>query len=335
MPFTILINGGQRRLTADGSLSLFQTLRQAKVMLPSACGGRGRCGLCKVRLNHGPDSFTELEAKKLTPEQRAAGWRLACQVQADRELDVELPPELVLARDVQTRVFSLEPLTHDIRRLRLEVAAGEPAPFRPGQYMQFNVPRLGRDGQPVTRTYSLASPRTDPRHMEFFIRFVPNGISTSWIFQELKVGDEIRLCGPFGDFHIRDGARPMLFIAGGSGLSPFASILDDLRRRRDPRPIRLFFGALTRADLYFLPELREYEQTLPDFRFTPALSAPEPGDAWDGETGLITDVVARHFPDLSGYQGYLCGSPGMIDACLAVLAANGLPADQVFYDKFG
>ena len=145
MPFTILLNGGQRRLTADGSLSLFHALRQARVMLPSACGGRGRCGLCKVRLKNGPDSFTSLEEKKLTPEQRADGWRLACQVQPDRDLEVELPPELMLARDVQTRVTALDALTYDIRRLRLEVVAGEPAPFRPGQLIEVRRPALFLD----------------------------------------------------------------------------------------------------------------------------------------------------------------------------------------------
>lgn len=332
MAFTISINGGLRRITTDGTKPLFHVLRHAGVAIPSACGGRGRCGLCRVQIRQDTGPRTEPEEKRGLE----SGWRFSCQIHVREDLDITLPPDLVKARDFTARVAAIEPLTHDIRRIVLELPApGLEQPFLPGQYMQFEVPGSGcHDGVPVTRTYSMASAAAEARRVEFFIRYVPNGLCTTWIFRHLKPGDEIRVCGPFGDFHVRESSRPAVFIAGGSGLAPFASILEDLCRHGSKRTIRLFFGARSRRDLYFLDELRAYEQRLADFRFIPALSEPRLEDAWTGETGLITDVVGRHFQDCSAMEAYLCGSPGMIDACIRVLEAKGLPADRIFFDKY-
>ncbi|MFA4945021.1 MAG: FAD-binding oxidoreductase [Lentisphaeria bacterium] len=330
MGFRISINGGARTLSAEGSQSLLAALKAAGLAIPSACGGRGRCGLCRVKLAQELPR-NELEAKRLSEP----GWHLACQVPVDRDLEVELPPELVKARDFRARVTALEPLTHDIRHLHLELLDGARAEFIPGQYMQFELPpEFCHAGRPVTRTYSLASPRREPHRLSFMIRLVPNGLCTTWIFTKLQVGDVVRLTGPFGDFHLRDGRRELLFIAGGSGLAPFASILDDMRQRQDPRRTRLFFGARSRRDLYWLGPLAEFERRLPDFRFIPALSEPQPADGWTGEAGLITEAVARHCAAATALQAYLCGPPGMVDACIALLAQRGLPSDQIFFDKF-
>jgi Na+-transporting NADH:ubiquinone oxidoreductase subunit F len=126
----------------------------------------------------------------------------------------------------------------------------------------------------------------------------------------------------------------MIFIAGGSGMAPFCSMLARMKAEKNPRRTRYFFGARAVRDLFYVEQMRAYEQALPDFRFIPALSDPAPDDDWDGETGLITDVVGRHYEDCSDKEAYLCGSPGMIDACIKVLAERGMPEEQVFYDKF-
>ena len=117
-------------------------------------------------------------------------------------------------------------------------------------------------------------------------------------------------------------------------MAPFCSILADMKRNRNPRTTRYFFGARAVRDLFYLEEMKQYEEDLPDFHFIPALSDPMEGDNWDGETGLITEVVGSHYRDCSDKQAYLCGSPGMIDACIKVLSERGLPEESIFYDKF-
>jgi Na+-transporting NADH:ubiquinone oxidoreductase subunit F len=126
----------------------------------------------------------------------------------------------------------------------------------------------------------------------------------------------------------------MVCIAGGSGMAPIKSILLDMAETGSQRKVRYFFGARAVKDLFLVEEMKKLESILPDFRFIPALSAPDPSDNWRGETGLITEVVARHVPDASNMEAYLCGSPLMIDACLKVLGDKGMPKESIFYDKF-
>jgi len=163
---------------------------------------------------------------------------------------------------------------------------------------------------------------------------VPNGICTTYVFNHLKVGDAVTINGPYGDFYLRDSDRDIVFVAGGSGMAPIKSILLDMAEKGSTRKATYFFGARARRDLFLVEEMRELEKRLPAFRFVPALSNPAPEDQWNGETGLITDVLGRHFDHLDHHEAYLCGSPGMIDACVKVLKSKGLPEELIFYDKF-
>lgn len=170
--------------------------------------------------------------------------------------------------------------------------------------------------------------------MELEIRLVPNGICTTYVFNHLKVGDTVSINGPYGDFHLRDSERDIVFVAGGSGMAPIKSILHDMVERGIRRKATYFFGARTTRDLFLVEEMRELEGKLPGFEFVPALSNPTPEDKWEGERGLITEVLNRHYQSLDHHEAYLCGSPGMIDACVKVLKSKGLPEDLVFFDKF-
>jgi Na+-transporting NADH:ubiquinone oxidoreductase subunit F len=118
-------------------------------------------------------------------------------------------------------------------------------------------------------------------------------------------------------------------------MAPIKSILLDMEEKGIDRKTRYFFGARSKKDLFLVEEMRDLENRLPNFEFIPALSDPEPDDEWDGETGLITDVVDRHLESTENVEAYLCGSPGMIDACLKVLDDKGLPEERIFFDKFG
>ncbi|HPJ36527.1 MAG TPA: FAD-binding oxidoreductase, partial [Spirochaetota bacterium] len=184
------------------------------------------------------------------------------------------------------------------------------------------------------RAYSISSLPSEKGFVELMIRRVPEGICTTWVFDHLKEGDEISFSGPYGDFRLTDSGAPAVFIAGGSGMAPIWSILRDMKERNDSRKSAYFFGALTSADLFYTEELKKLESETGNFSYIPALSGEKEDSGWTGERGLITDVVKRTLPDLTGYEAYLCGSPGMIDACVKVLTENGIPADRIFYDKF-
>jgi Na+-transporting NADH:ubiquinone oxidoreductase subunit F len=163
---------------------------------------------------------------------------------------------------------------------------------------------------------------------------VPGGICTTYVFNHLSVGDSVNVNGPYGDFHLRDSDREIVFVAGGSGMAPIKSMLYDMAERGLGRKATYFFGARTTRDLFLVEEMRALEGRLPGFRFVPALSNATPEDQWEGERGLITEVLDRRYQSLEHHEAYLCGSPGMIDACVKVLKSKGLPEELVFYDKF-
>ena len=166
------------------------------------------------------------------------------------------------------------------------------------------------------------------------IRLVPRGICTTWVFEHLNEGDEVEFTGPFGEFYLSETDAEIIFIAGGSGFAPIKAILEGQPDEIDRRGAQFFFGAQAVRDLFYVDLMKEYEEAHPKFKFIPALSSPKPEDNWEGETGLITEVLDRHIEDASGKEFYLCGSPGMIDACLDVLHNKGVSDDDIFYDKF-
>jgi Na+-transporting NADH:ubiquinone oxidoreductase subunit F len=330
----ITINGGEKVLEVPGGRPLLGLLTSQRIFIPSACGGSGSCGLCKLRVTSGGGPLLATEEPHLSAQEVGQGLRVACQIKVRGDIGIEVPKALFAVREYRAVVAQLVPLTHDIRLLRLELVDPETMDFVPGAYVQLQTPPYKGSPNSVYRAYSLAGDPQDKRHIDLIIRLVPKGICTTWVFNHLKVGDKVAFNGPHGDFRIHEGDAEMIFIAGGSGMAPFRSILMDMRRAGCPRRTRYFFGAISRRDMFCLEEMKESEQALPDFRFIPALSKPAPGDAWEGEVGLITEVVSRHCPDCSGREAYLCGSPGMIDACTKVLTANGMKADRILYDKF-
>jgi Na+-transporting NADH:ubiquinone oxidoreductase subunit F len=200
--------------------------------------------------------------------------------------------------------------------------------------VQFVVPAYELTPDPVYRAYSVSSPPSSKESIELEIRLVPNGICTTYVFSHLKVGETVSINGPYGDFYLRDGDREIIFVAGGSGMAPIKAILLDIAEKGITRRATYFFGARAVRDLFLVDEMRALEQRIPGFRFIPALSNPLPEDEWQGETGLITEVLDRHYEKLDNHQAYLCGSPGMIDAAIRVFKSKGLTEEHIFYDKF-
>jgi Na+-transporting NADH:ubiquinone oxidoreductase subunit F len=332
-PCTIDINGGDREVTVQGGVNLLSALMENKIFLPSACGGRGSCGFCKCRVLEGAGPVLPTETGYLSEEEMANDVRLSCQVKVKQDLRVAIPEEILAVREFPCTVERITELTHDIRGLRFRLPEGERIRFKAGQYMQLMAPPYGEVKDRTFRAYSIASPPSEEEAVELVIRLVPDGIVTTWVFEHLAEGMQATLNGPYGEFFLRESEREIIFIAGGSGLAPIRSIvLDMIDRGITHRRARFFFGAVGPRDLYYVEEFESLARAHDWFEFIPALSGAEEEHSY--ERGLITDVVDRHYGDLDDHEAYLCGSPGMIDACVRVLTAHGLPEELVFYDKF-
>lgn len=329
----IVING-ERIYEVQGGNHLLGSLQEHDIFIPSACGGRGSCGLCKVAVLEGGGPVLPTETPYLTREEIENHIRLSCQVRVRNDIDIRIPDELFSIREYQTKVLEIEDLTYDIKRLSLRLPEGETMNFVAGQYVQLRIPRYEKVKDEVYRAYSIASAQTNENQIDLIIRRVPNGISTTYIFDYLKEGDNISLNGPHGDFYLRDSRSEIIYIAGGSGLAPIKSMLHKMVEEGIDRKATFFFGCVSKRDLYYVEEMKAFEEKLPNFKFVPALSGPKPEDAWVGETGLITEVVHRHVEAGGDYEAYLCGSPGMIDASIKVLEGKGIAQENIYFDKF-
>lgn len=325
----IIINN-EKVIPVNGDNTLLNFLSDNKIFIPSACGGKATCGHCKVKVTSGGGNTLPTEDIFLDKKEKEEGVRLACQVKVKEDIEIELPSDLLSVQEYKTKLVELTDLTHDIKLLRLQLISPETIDFLPGQYAQIKVP-----GIEVFRAYSIASKPSDRNILEFIIRLVPGGTATTYVHKALEVGDNVTVTGPYGHFYLReDSDREIVCIAGGSGKAPIRSIIYHLMEQGMHRKITYFFGARTKKDLYYTEELMEISKKFPNFTYVPALSDPQPEDNWTGETGLITNIVDSHYETLEHAEAYLCGSPGMIDACDVVLAKNGMKKENILYDKF-
>ncbi|MCX7774530.1 MAG: 2Fe-2S iron-sulfur cluster binding domain-containing protein [Spirochaetaceae bacterium] len=336
----ISINKGEKVLKVKGGSPLLATLAAENIFVPSACGGRGTCGACKCKVvtDVGPHLPTELPF--MSPADIAANVRLSCQVKVRQNLEIELPRELFSIRKYRTHVEKIRDVTYDIKEVLFRLDEGE-IEFTAGQYVQLVVPPYGDIKESVQRAYSMSSVPSDRKHVELLIRLVPGGIATTYVHKVLKEGDPVELVGPFGEFHVHDTPATMICVAGGSGMAPFKSMFYHMFETGafPLKEVWYFFGARTTRDMFYLDELRALEARWPRFHFVPALSEPKPEENWTGQTGLITDVLDRHLQNVipkpeAGWEGYLCGSPGMINACTNVMKKHGIVENKIYYDKF-
>lgn len=331
---SIDINDGQRVLSVQGGSTLLTSLSSQDIFIPSACGGKATCGLCKIGLLTDAGPVLPTEEPYLSGEEIDQGVRLACQLKVKHDLQVTIPEEFFSIKRYRTKVLKITDLTYDIKEFRFKLLEPQDMEFVPGQYVQLDSKPYDDVEEVVSRAYSISSLPSQKGILELIIRLVPGGVCTTFLHNHVKEGDEITLAGPFGDFYLREGASELLFIAGGSGLAPIKSMVLDILEQGLSKQMVFFFGAVKKRDLYYVDFFTELQEKHPNFRYIPALSDPDPEDEWDGEVGLITEVVARHVSDANDKQAYLCGSPGMINACLKVLTEIGFDEEQIFYDKF-
>ncbi|MFP4052881.1 MAG: NADH:ubiquinone reductase (Na(+)-transporting) subunit F [Phycisphaerae bacterium] len=331
---SIDINNGEKKLEVTGGESLLASLKSNGIFIPSACGGRGTCAYCKVKVFDGAGPVVPTEAPLLSAEEIESNVRISCQVKVRNDLAIEIPEELFRIKEFRGEVERITDLTHDIKELRIRLIEPETIDFRAGQYIQLQAPAYGDNPEPVYRAYSISSKPSDNRYIELMIRLVPGGICTTWVFEHLNEGDEVIFSGPYGEFELQPTDREMVWIAGGSGMAPFWSMIRHMKENDIRKKCTYFFGAVNPRDMFLTDELQALSGELEWFEYVPALSCESPPEDWEGDTGLITDVLDRRVHDGEEMEAYLCGSPGMIDAAAVVLKDKGITEEHTFYDKF-
>lgn len=332
-PCKIKIND-ERQFDVEGGKDLLSVLSAEKIFIPSACGGRGTCGLCKLKVLEGAGPLLPTEEPYLDQAERETNVRLSCQVKVRNDLRIEIPSELFSIREYTTRCTEIADLTHDIKLFRFELVEPSEMDFIAGQYVQLRAPVYEKSNEEVYRAYSIASDPSEKGIIDLIIRLVPGGICTTYCFEYLKVGDEVKMNGPYGDFRLSETEAPMVFIAGGSGMAPIKCILHDMENKGIKRKAVYFFGANKVKEMFMDDLMQQFESKLHDFKFVPVVAAPDEMEEWDGETGLVTQAVQKYLQNASEHEAYLCGSPGMIDAAVKVLQELGMSEDKIFYDKF-
>jgi Na+-transporting NADH:ubiquinone oxidoreductase subunit F len=329
---TLDINAGGKVIEVDGGQTLLSALIAQKVYIPSACGGRGSCGYCKVTVTAGGGPVLPTETPYLTRRELRAGVRLACQVKVRQDIQLRVPEDLLNVRLFSATVAGTRAVTHDIREIRLRL--NEPAEIeqRPGQYVQIQAP--GPDG-PVFRAYSISSPTYEKNVVELNVRLVPLGFGSTYL-HGLRTGDVVTFTGPYGEFRLSDDPTvEVVCVAGGCGMAPVKNIVYSLTRRWPERTAWLFFGCRSPRDVFYLEEYQALAREHPNLHVVYALSDPLPAGAqWDGETGFIHLAVDKRLDAGRKRQAFLCGPPPMIEAVTKVLREKGLAAEQIFYDKF-
>lgn len=326
------INDGSKVLEIDGGTTLLSALSEKKIFIPSACGGKATCGLCKLKVLEGADPILPTEEPYLTAHEKQDSVRLSCQVKVKRNLKIEIPEELFSVQEYHTKIERITQMTHDIKEFRFLL--DKEISFKAGQYMQVLTKPYAKVPEAVWRAYSISSSPQEHDAVELIVRRVPQGICTTYMQDYLKEGSEVVLTGPYGDFFPRPEASGYIMIAGGSGLAPMRAIILDAIERGITKEMWFFFGAVTKKDLYYVDYFTELSQKHPFLHFIPALSGALPEDDWGGQAGLITEVVDRNVQSIEGLHGLLCGSPGMINACISVLQKKGMTDDRIYFDKF-
>lgn len=328
-----LIINDEKEFTVRGGATILSYLTANRIFIPSACGGKATCGLCKGRVISDVGPLLPTERPFMDAREIADNTRLLCQVKVKKDTSIVIPEEYFLVKEFLTEVEDITPLSHDTRMFRFRLVEPSEIKFKPGQFVQFRIPGAGEE-----RAYSIASSPNSNTHVELIVRLVPGGLCTSYMFNKLKTGDKIYLTGPYGEFFLREETdAPIVCVAGGSGSAPIRSIVNYLREKKSTRTIYSFYGGRTSKDIYFTEYYQqEVAKDLPNFTHVPAISEHTPEDeaSWKGERGLITEVMERYLDDCSGWEAYMCGPPAMLHYARLLLIKHGLSEDNIYFDEF-
>ena len=331
MTYQITLMPSGHTCTAQAGETVLEAALREGFLLPYGCRN-GACGSCKGRVLQGAVDHGATQDQALSPAERARGAALFCQAQPLTDLVLECR-ELGTARDMPVRtlpcrVQSLDRLTPDVMRIRLRLPAAERLQFRAGQYIDI----LLKDG--TRRSLSMANPPHDDALLELHLRNYGGPFSTH-VFTQMKEKDILRFEGPLGGFYLReDSDKPAILVAGGTGFAPIKAIIEHAIHSNIRRPLVLYRGARSAADLY-LDELPQTWAREHGVKYVPVVSHGEAGDGWSGRRGLVHQAVLEDHPDLSGHEVYACGAPAMIEAARRDFCSRcGLPEAAFYADAF-
>ena len=320
----------------EGQTMLDAALRHG-IYLPHACC-HGLCGTCKVQIVDGEADLGDANPFALMDFEREEGKALACcatlctNTVIEAEIDEEPDAEVIPVKDFSAEVARIERLTPTIIAVHLRLH--QPIHFQAGQYVQLEIPGLGQ-----SRAFSIANAPgkvATTGEIELNVRQVPGGQGTAYIHEKMRVDDRVRLAGPYGRFFVRKSANmPMVFMAGGSGLSSPRSMILSLLQGGCDLPITLVYGQRNATELYYDSEFREMARIHSNFSYVPALSEACGDSHLDVAYGFVHEAAKAHFGnDFSGHKAYLCGPPLMIDACITTLMQGRLFERDIYFEKF-
>lgn len=323
-----------------GETILNAAFRQG-ISLPHGCK-EGQCSACKCNLLEGDVELMKYSTFALSDAERENGGILLCRSLAQEDLvidllnfDEELLSKSIAVKDFKGRITAKSNLTHDIRSI--EITLETPIKFWAGQYVDITV-RI-KDGEEITRSFSMANTPDQAKNLRFIIKKYPDGkFSNELDAGGIEVGASVSVRGPYGSCFRREGRDgPIVLVAAGSGMSPIWSILHDHVASGEARPVYFFYGARTQADLFYQAEIAAITAAHPEVTFIPVLSHAGDDASWKGAQGFVHQVVGTELKRLGiegGGDAYACGPPPMIDALSPILFMLDFDPDRTFYDKF-
>ena len=371
---SILINEDKKVVTEPGG-KLLTALADQEIYISSACGGGGTCGQCRVVVDEGGGAILPTERSLINNTEAKKGLRLSCQVPVKHDLKIHVPPEMLDAKKWHCTVRSNNNVATFIKELVLELPPGEEVNFKPGGFIQIEVPPHALDYSsfdiderflsdwkrfrmfqytshvhtPVTRAYSMANYPGEKGIIKLNVRIaspppggppdVPPGQVSSYIFN-LKPGDEVIISGPFGEFFIEESDSEMVYIGGGAGMAPLRSHIFELfKARGTKRKVSFWYGGRSMQEVFYAEEFEELARMYENFSFHIALSEPLPEDNWQGLTGFIHQVLLDNYlhdhPAPEDINYYMCGPPMMAKAVVEMLDNLGVEPDNIHFDDFG
>jgi Na+-transporting NADH:ubiquinone oxidoreductase subunit F len=373
---TITINDDpDKALKTSAGGTLLGTLAANRIFIPSACGGKGSCGVCTVTVKGGGGAMLPTERSHVSRGEEREGVRLSCQVKVKQDMKIQLPAEIFSIRRWTCKVRSNDNVATFIKELVLELPEGEEVPFRAGGYIQIECPphevryrdfevaeRFREDWdkfdvwsyvskveEPVTRAYSMANYPDEKGIIMLNVRIasppprgpegIPPGKMSSYIFG-LEPGDEVTISGPFGEFFAKDTDAEMVYVGGGAGMAPMRSHIFDLFRRVETgRKVSFWYGARSLREAFYVKDFDMIQEENDNFEWHLALSEPLPEDDWKGKTGFIHQVLydsyLKDHPNPEDVEYYLCGPPMMLKACMKMLDDLGVEQENIAFDDFG
>jgi Na+-transporting NADH:ubiquinone oxidoreductase subunit F len=372
---SILINADpEKAVTVSTGGKLLGALAATKIFVPSACGGQGTCGQCKITVLKGGGDILPTERDFMARREVREGVRLACQVPVKQNMEIEIPAEIFAVKKWECTVRSNQNVATFIKELVLELPPGEDVDFRAGGYIQIECPPHRLDftnfeieeeyredwdkynvwryksnvSEGTVRAYSMANYPEEKGMIMLNVRIAtpppqapkaPPGIMSSYIFN-LKPGDKVTISGPYGEFFVKDSDAEMIYVGGGAGMAPLRShIFDLLKRIKSNRKISYWYGARSLREVFYADEFDKLHQGMPNFSWQLALSEPLPEDNWKGSTGFIHQVLYEEY--LKDHvapedcEYYLCGPPLMNSAVLKLLDDLGVEEENIIFDDFG